>query len=74
MWNMNTTPPKLNRVAPDAAKPDLVADHCAPNISKSERLKRLSTHGTLRETGLNEFSAGSRSITFLSTTELLNCT
>ena len=72
MWNVDTAVTKPF-VEPDAVKWDAPADHCAPNISKAERLKRLSKHGTVRETGLNEYSAGGRSITFLSTTELLNC-
>lgn len=72
MWNVDMAATKPF-VDPDAAKLDAPSDHCAPNISKPERLKRLSKHGTVRETGLNEYSAGSRSITFLSTTELLNC-
>jgi len=71
-WNVDTAAPQPF-VDPDVAKVQAPADHCAPNISKAERLKRLSKHGTVRETGLNEYSAGSRSITFLSATELLNC-
>lgn len=82
MWNMVTAAPekvdadapaKPGFVDPDAAKPDVSADHCAPSISKAERFKRLSKYGAVRETGLNEYSAGSKSITFLSPTELLNC-
>jgi hypothetical protein len=31
MWNLLTEAPKLDLVDPDTAKPDVVADHCAPN-------------------------------------------
>lgn len=44
------------------AKP--VLDHCAPGLSKSERMKRLGRHGTVRETGAGTFEAGDRTISF----------
>lgn len=70
-WNLDTNAPKIDS-NPDPVKAE-GADHCAPNITKAERLKRLSRYGTVRETGLNEYSAGGRVITFLNSTELLNC-
>lgn len=48
-------------------------DHCAPNISQAERLKRLSMHGELRQTGSGSYSAGYRSVHFFHDGTLLNC-
>lgn len=70
-WHLDTTEPKPD-VIPDLPGLDK-PDHCAPNLSKAERLKRLARHGTVRETGLNEYSAGSRSVHFLNSSELLGC-
>lgn len=48
------------------------SDHCAPNLSKTERLKRLAQHGTLRQNGDGQYSVGLRSLYF-SDASLLNC-
>lgn len=37
---------------------DTNLDHCAPDLSKEERLKRLSTKGIVRETGYQTYSTG----------------
>lgn len=50
-----------------------ILDHCAPNISKAERLKRLAQHGTVRETGTGEYSAAGHSVLFFYDGSLLNC-
>lgn len=54
-----------------AAKP--ILDHCAPGLSKAERLKRLAQHGTIRETGAGEFQAGGRTVNFLYDGSLAYC-
>lgn len=69
-WNFDTAEPKPVAV-PSTLGTD--NDHCAPSLPKAERLKRLARHGTVRETGLNEYSAGGRSINFLNSSEILNC-
>lgn len=47
----------------DAAnKSDL--DHCAPNFSKAERLRRLALKGTVRKTGYQTYSVGNYNIAF----------
>ncbi|QIM50757.1 hypothetical protein [Hydrogenophaga crocea] len=73
-WNLIT---KMSQPAPEPREPprpeQAGADHCAPGLTRAERLKRLSRFGQVRETGLGEYSAGARSVTFLSTGELLNC-
>jgi hypothetical protein len=67
-WNLITEAEVQKPVA------EKILDHCAPNISKSERLKRLEKHGTLRETGNNTYTAANHSVSFLSYDgELLNC-
>lgn len=70
-WNLDTAEPKPFVISDNLGldKPD----HCAPKLPKAERLKRLARHGTIRETGLNEYSAGGRSINFLNSSELLSC-
>ena len=54
------------RLVTDAPREDVpkqtLLDHCAPNISKAERLKRLAQYGKVRETGLDTFTAGGHSI------------
>lgn len=48
-------------------------DHCAPGLSKSERLKRLGRHGDVRETGANGYRVGVRSLGFSYDGSLLYC-
>jgi hypothetical protein len=59
-WNLIIEPQPA--AEPQAAKP--VLDHCAPGLSKAERLKRLGQHGPLRQTGTGGYNAGSKSVTF----------
>ena len=69
-WNLVTEPRPLADA--QAAMPFL--DHCAPGLSKAERLKRLAQHGTLRQTGTGSYNVGSRSVTFFeSDGTLLDC-
>ena len=69
-WNLITEPAPTSEA--QAVKPKL--DHCAPNLSKAERLKRLAQYGPLRETGTGSYSAGGRSVTFFEYDgSLLNC-
>jgi hypothetical protein len=50
-----------------------VLDHCAPGLSKAERMKRLAQHGTVRETGTGAFEASGRTVTFGYDGGLLYC-
>lgn len=59
-WNLITEP--LSAIEAPTATPLL--DHCAPGLSKAERLKRLGQHGQLRQTGPGTYDAGGRSVTF----------
>jgi hypothetical protein len=70
-WTLDTEVPVAQLPEPASATP--LPDHCAPNLSKAERLRRLSQHGKVRETGLNEYTAGLRAVHFLTSTELLSC-
>jgi|GEM_PF-2060419 len=47
-------------------------DHCALNITKSERLRRLGLKGTVRETGYQTYAVGNYEITF-SANDLISC-
>ncbi|MFJ4393720.1 hypothetical protein [Pseudomonas sp. NPDC089396] len=74
-WTLETQAPPAPAPtpAPVAQKEKRLLDHCAPNLSRAERLKRLSMHGELRETGSGSYSAGFRSVIFLSDGTLLSC-
>jgi hypothetical protein len=54
-------PPPRHPAAHAAAS----TDHCAPGISRAERLRRLAQYGEVRETGLHEFTADGHSVSFL---------
>lgn len=41
-------------------------DHCAPDLKKAERLRRLALKGTVRETGYQTYSTGNYEIVFSS--------
>lgn len=71
-WNLNTEAPaaEVKAETSEEAGPD----HCAPNLTKAERLKRLSTYGTLRQTGDGTYSVGYRTVSFFTyDNSLLNC-
>jgi hypothetical protein len=65
-WNVVTEipAPATAKAAPRPAGQD-GTDHCAPGISKAERLRRLATYGTTRETGMNTYRAGDHEVMFL---------
>jgi len=48
-------------------------DHCAPSLSKAERLKRLALKGNVRETGANTYTAGGGYVSFNYGDSLLQC-
>lgn len=69
-WNFNVELPKI---APPAAPSNAtIQDHCAPNLTRAERLRRLAMNGTVRETGYGEFTAGDKSI-MLSEGTVISC-
>lgn len=71
-WNLNTELPAA--AASTEASAEAGPDHCAPNLTKKERLKRLSTYGKLRETGDGAYSVGHRRVVFFTyDNSLLNC-
>jgi hypothetical protein len=70
-WTLET---KIPPDPPPGFKEDTeIPDHCAPNLSRAERIKRLSRNGELRETGSGIYVAGERSVHFFSDGGLLNC-
>jgi hypothetical protein len=66
----------VDTVIPAAAPLSIVPtkDHCAPNLSKDERLRRLGEYGIVRQTGEGSYAVGSHSLMFLSyNNSLLDC-
>lgn len=61
-WTLETVIPPM----PVATKSpeNAEGDHCAPNLSKAERLKRLARHGSVRETGAGGYQAGIHEVMF----------
>lgn len=75
-WTIDTTIPDASQQnSARSGKPGLAesTDHCAPGVSRSERLKRLALHGPIRETSKDSYSAGSRSLTFFYDGSVLYC-
>ncbi len=61
-WNLDTKPAAGG--SPQALPQKELLDHCATNLSKTERLRRLAQYGTVRETGNGSYSAAGRSVEF----------
>lgn len=62
----------LDEVIGSTPTEELVEDHCAPDISRAERLKRLGLRGELRQTGDNSYRAGQYGVSFY-LNDLLTC-
>lgn len=73
-WTVETeTPRPAVPRAPQTPQDEVASDdHCAPKLTRQERLRRLARHGNVRETGYNTFSAGLRTVT-LSGSEVIYC-
>lgn len=63
-WNLTTEAPQAKAPQP-ADRSDSSGDHCAPGISRQERLRRLAKHGQIRETGYGEYTAGIHSVNMM---------
>ena len=50
----------------------ILLDHCAPNLKKAERLRRLALKGVVRETGYQTYSTGNFEIIFSDST-VISC-
>jgi len=48
-------------------------DHCAPNLSKEERLRRLALSGSVRQSGTNSYSVGLKTLSFFSDGGMIFC-
>lgn len=71
-WTLDTVVAQ-NDIAVEKPHAD-VRDHCAPNLPKAERLRRLAQHGTVRQTGSGSYAVGYRTLTFFTyDNSLLNC-
>lgn len=70
-WSFSTEVPQT---ASRSAPADALLDHCAPNLTKAERLRRLVQHGTVRQTGPGVYEAAGREVAFFThDNSLLNC-
>lgn len=70
-WSFSTEVPHAESHSPPLQP---LLDHCAPNLAKAERLRRLAQHGTLRQTGPGVYEAAGREVAFFtSDNSLLNC-
>lgn len=71
-WTLDTVVASTERIA---AKPEVeIQDHCAPNLSKAERLRRLAQHGAVRQTGDGSYAVGYRRLTFFNyDNSLIDC-
>lgn len=49
-----------------------ILDHCAPNLAKAERLRRLGQHGTVRQTGSGSYAVDHRTLAFYESS-LVDC-
>lgn len=73
-WTVSTEAPKRPPMDPlSLAQLPSNEDPCAPGLSRAERLKRLARFGQVRETGLNEFTAGSHRVVFAYAAEVMTC-
>jgi hypothetical protein len=77
-WTFDTAIPEAVQQAVRTPKSDKPSssdstDHCAPGLSRSERLRRLALFSTLRESAKDSYSAGSKSVMFLYDGSVLYC-
>lgn len=68
-WTLETSIPlqeksTSNPTTAQKNSPATSSDHCAPGLSKAERLRRLAMHGNVRQTGEASFAAGNKEVTF----------
>jgi len=48
-------------------------DHCAPGLSRAERMRRLALNGTVRESSKDSYSAGSKVLSYFHDGTVLYC-
>lgn len=75
-WSLNTEAPAEPKPIKPAADllglDDKSSDHCAPGLSKAERLRRLAKHGTVRQVGDEDYKAGGHRVLY-SLAHLIDC-
>lgn len=79
LWNFPTKIQKRETTAtanqpplPKAKNTD-TSDHCAPNLSREERLRRLALSGSVRQSGANSYSVGLKTLSFYSDGGIIFC-
>lgn len=75
-WTIDTSAPKPAPIVvprpPEVGKDTSDSDHCAPGLTRQERMRRLAKHGQVRETGMGEFTVGSKRLFYIGG-ELYSC-
>lgn len=73
-WNLDTEIPKPAPKPSPSVTMSRTSDHCAPDLSRAERIKRLGQHGAVRETGRNSYAAGvGHQLAYFSDGNLMYC-
>lgn len=74
-WNFDTEIPTEKAPVAAVARPAVrtYLDHCAPAISREERLRRLALHGIVRQIYSNTYAVGARQLEFYSDGAILAC-
>lgn len=73
LWTLATEDSNAIPSVAQVPSANQVLDHCEPNLSKGERLKRLAQYGKVRQTGSNRYIAGVHSLSYFSDGDLLGC-
>lgn len=69
-WRLQTS---LPQTVSAPRNPPALLDHCAPHLTRAERLKRLAAFGDVRESGAGSYTAGEKTLTFFDDGSLLDC-
>ena len=76
-WTITTEIPKeqinLSKGSAAEGKSPTSTDHCAPGLSKAERMRRLALNGTIRESARDSYSAGGKILVFFYDGTVLSC-
>lgn len=76
-WTIVTEIPKeqinLSKGSTGEGKLPTSTDHCAPGLSRAERMRRLALNGTIRESAKDSYSAGGKILVFFYDGTVVSC-
>lgn len=76
-WTIITEIPKqqtnLSKGTAVEGKLPTSTDHCAPGLTRAERMRRLALNGTIRESAKDSYSAGGKILVFFYDGTVLSC-